>query len=346
MKSGYVAISTKIRAMYAGHLEIADYEQLLKKNSVGEICAYLKQSAEFKEALQNVNELNVHRGDLETSLEQIFKNHYSGLYNFADLQKKRMLRFIFMKEELDFLKRAVMYAMSEESETNLRIPYPGDAFFQQHTRIDLEAVKRAGSLSDIVEGCRDTPYYDILNRVSMNASDPATVLMLLDRYYFERLWRAKNRYVEKAGREAFTRYIGSDIDALNVLWIYRCKKYFKTSNEFIYTYIIPIYYHLSEADIAGMVDAQDLGACEQAIRNTTYAYLLDRTNGTAFMDGNYARKRYQAAKKAYQLHPLSMTEIFAFFDLKAIELASVKTIIEGIRYQVDPQTIRENIYIG
>lgn len=213
-------------------------------------------------------------------------------------------------------------------------------------KLTSDMILRASTLSDVVEACKKSEYYAVLNRAVNVDPDPTAVVMILDRYYFNKLWRGKKRFIEKSQIEIFSDYIGMDIDALNILWIYRCKKYFKTPPEFIYTYIIPIYRKLTQSDIAGMVDAPDVNACEEAIRKTRYMFLLDNLAENAFPDENYNMMRYNAAKQAFRRHLMSVTGIFAYFDLKQKELLNIKTIIEGVRYQVDPQVIRNHIYVG
>ena len=344
--SGYNAIAAKLRAMHAGVLTPEDYGQLLTKTTVGDVCAYLKQNTAYGNVLRDVNEYNIHRFELEVCLQKSLKNDFFRLYEFVDLDKRRMMQLIFMQEEIEFLKRAIRYACSEQSEENLRLPYQGDPFFLRHSQIDMDMILRARALQDVVEACKKSEYYPVLNRAVHVDSDPTAVVMFLDRYYFDTLWRKKNRFVEKADIESFSDYVGMDIDALNILWIYRCKKYFNTPPEFIYTYIIPIYRKLSPADVSSMVEAPDVQACEQAIRNTRYGFLLDKLTENTFLDENYNMMRYKAAKLAYKRHLMSITGIFAYFDLKQKELLNIKTIIEGVRYSVDPQVIREHIYIG
>ena len=42
------AIATKARAMYGARVTAADYEELIKKRSVGEAAAYLRDNTHYK----------------------------------------------------------------------------------------------------------------------------------------------------------------------------------------------------------------------------------------------------------------------------------------------------------
>lgn len=64
------AILSKARAMYGKRLTAADYQALLTCQSVGEVAAYLKQRTVYAQVLSGVNELTIHRGQLESLLKK------------------------------------------------------------------------------------------------------------------------------------------------------------------------------------------------------------------------------------------------------------------------------------
>jgi len=64
----YSHLSTKIRAMKGKMLTKDDYEQLLLRNSVLEVAIYLKNNTYYNDFLQELNESNVHRGQVEMLL--------------------------------------------------------------------------------------------------------------------------------------------------------------------------------------------------------------------------------------------------------------------------------------
>ena len=92
--------------------------------------------------------------------------------------------------------------------------------------------------------------------------------MRLDRFYIETLWKAKNS-LEREDKDAFASWLGTDIDMMNIMWIYRGKKFWDFSNERIYTYILPIRYRLSSEDISRMVQSDDPKALEEYVKANT-----------------------------------------------------------------------------
>ena len=57
MSVEYSAIAAKLKAMYSKFLTRDDYEQLLERKSVNDICSYLKSTPGYGEVLEQVNEI-------------------------------------------------------------------------------------------------------------------------------------------------------------------------------------------------------------------------------------------------------------------------------------------------
>ena len=64
MSVEYSAVAAKLKAMYARFLDQKDYEELLSKRSVGDVCAYLKSMSGYSDVLSDVDEREIHRGVL------------------------------------------------------------------------------------------------------------------------------------------------------------------------------------------------------------------------------------------------------------------------------------------
>ena len=55
---------------------------------------------------------------------------------------------------------------------------------------------------------------------------------------------------------------------------------------------------------------------------------------------------YKSAKSMLSNKPESMAAIYAYFELKEVEISLVTTIIESIRYGLDKQIIRRHIKLS
>ena len=165
MSVEYSAIAAKLKAMYSKFLTRDDYEQLLERKSVNDICSYLKSTPGYGEVLEQVNERDIHRGQMEILLEQEMVDEYVRLYNFMDNSKRTVMEFWFMRREIAFLKREIRYIYTHEERSNDEVNQSKfDAFFETHTKINREIMHNAKSLSDCIEACKNTPYSEPLQR--------------------------------------------------------------------------------------------------------------------------------------------------------------------------------------
>lgn len=343
MKNDFCALSTKIKAMHADHLTVEDYNAMLDKHSVDEISTYLKQTY-YAPFVSDMKSGTVHRGALEEHIEQKYTFEFTKLYSFVGHNERKLLGFLFMKLEISVLKTALGRIFGHERAIPGELRHTSDEFFSSHSNINIELLSSAMSVSDVCNACKNTSYYPVLNRAASMGSDYPDICMMLDRLFFKKLWSAAKKSVPQG--DVFIKYVGMLIDYNNIMWIYRLKRFFKTPNELIYTYLIPVYYRLTSEQISAIVEASSTEEAEKLIRATKYADILSPNGDNSFIENNYKRIYYEQAKKAYKLYPETLTQVFAFFCLLMTEEENIKTIIEGIRYNISPELIRKYIYIG
>lgn len=344
MSTKFTAMSAKLKAMNAEHLTEQEYDQLLEKHTVGEICAYLKQTA-YRSVTAELNDRSVHRGKLEECLERRNREDYFKLYVFADSDARKLIRFFFVRDEITVLKEVLKHCFNNEHGV---LPYVDEIkgeFFDKHSGIDVPLLLQSTNVSSVAEACRNTDFYPVLSHARSNESGYPAIAMSLDRLYFHKLWKAIGKYAPKPQQAALKNYIGTQIDYMNIMWIYRCKKYFRISNELIYTYLIPIYFRLSKDDIISMIEAPTEAALENIISSGKYSDILLNSEGNLFIEQNYKKIRFKNAKKAYKLHPGTLTEVFAFFDMRLAETKNLETVIEAVRYHTDAEQTKKLINI-
>ena len=62
-----------------------------------------------------------------------------------------------------------------------------------------------------------------------------------------------------------------------------------------------------------------------------------------FPEGNYRYIYNRLSKSIFVTYPESMVAVYAYMNLKEVELNNITTIIEGIRYNLNPDFIRTHI---
>ena len=96
------AIATKARAMYGARVTQADYEELMKKRTVGDAAAYLRDNTHYREVLGQIDPAAIHRGQLEHLLRSLRYIQYQRLiaYNFG---QQKLYRYLYFREEIQQL---------------------------------------------------------------------------------------------------------------------------------------------------------------------------------------------------------------------------------------------------
>ncbi len=347
MSVEYSAVAAKLKAMYSKILTGGDYEELLAQKSVNDICGYLKSTPGYSEVLADVNERSIHRGQMELLIAQELMDEYVRLYNFVDHTKRELLEFWFMRREVEFLKREIRYIYTHEKRSNDEIIQGEfEIFFETHTKINREIMNNARSLSDCIEACKDTLYAEPLMRAQSLGADFFSMGMVLDSYYYPAIWRLIGRNLKGEQAEYFRKLMGSEIDMLNLMWIYRGKKYFSFKNEIIFTYLLPVRYRLTEDVIKQLVNADSIERFVDIVNDSTsYGELFENYDKGRFPEENYRYIYKNLSKSIFSNHSESMAAIYAYLNLKEVELDNITTITEGIRYNLNPDSIREHVGI-
>ncbi len=202
----------------------------------------------------------------------------------------------------------------------------------------------AKSLSDCIEACKNTPYSEPLQRAENIGADSFSMGMVLDTYYYKSIWHTASVALDKTQENLFKRLIGTKIDMLNLMWIYRGKKYFEFTNEIIFTYLLPVRYRLTEEVIKQLVNADSVERFIDIVnQSTAYGKLFEDYDKGRFPEGNYRYIYNRLSKSIFVTHPESMVAVYAYMNLKEVELNNITTIIEGIRYNLNPDFIRTHI---
>ena len=298
--SDFDALSAKLKAMRSLAFSSGEYEELLEKQTVGEAFLYLKKTP-YGEFLSDLGEGDIHRGKIEERLDKRCDKIYTSLYLFSNPACRELVKFFKMRGLIDQI--------------------------------------REDNIEDMAKKNNDERLSPVLNRQKRGDFGDIKASMMPDKIYYSELWRAISKFKIKEQREALKDYIGTQIDCMNIMRIYRCKRYFKTPPELIYTYLIPVYYRLSKEKIIETVRAEG----ELLGRDDLYFELFEGDENFLIED-NIKKFLTKRAKRAFALYPRTITEVFAFYDLFSIEVRNIKTIIEGIRYKTPPELIRKHIY--
>lgn len=339
----YSGIVTKIRAMQAKLLTDDHFRELAELRSVSEVVSYLKRLPAYSKAFENIDENMLHRGDVEKILVQSLYNDYSKLYRFSGIEHQRFLKLYLKRYEVDLINycfRIVCNHYAEPFDLNHK-----KDFFDQYSQISIDRLITSKTTEELVSNLQGTEYYAPLK--ILQESDRAVTLfdydLALDLYVFTSVWKERKKVLKGTELEIFTRDCGTKIDLLNLQWIYRAKKYYHMTPAQIYSFIIPVHFHIKLPELKTLIECDSLDDFINLLPKTYYGrrYDWDETFTLEKIYADFLCRLYCADRRN---HPYSIASINTYLFLKEEELKKITTVLECIRYGLAAQETLK--YIG
>jgi V/A-type H+-transporting ATPase subunit C len=328
----YSGINTKVKAMSSKLISKDDYDKILNLETVTDLIAYLKKHPGYHDLFQKYDEREIHRGEAERVFINGLYLDYTKIYRFANDRQRQDLELIFFRYEVNVLKACVRLIHNNASAYDLSVFHP---FFTKHSQIDVNKLSSSRSMDEYIQNLKGTEYYTLLSKI--NAKSGLTAFdynMALDVYYFTKSWRLKDKILKGNNKEAFTLRIGTEIDLLNIMWIYRSKKMYDMNAGDIFTYLIPVNYKLTKAQLARLVSTVTLEEFMNLIATTRYKnfapHLRDQT-----MEKEYIRIVDDIYLYNITRYPASMATVNYYLFRKDMEISKLTSSLECIRYGLD-----------
>lgn len=328
----YSGINTKVKAMHPKLISQDDYQKISNIDTVPDLIAFLKKHPGYTEFFQKYDEREIHRGEAERVLINSLYMDYTKLYRFANDDQRLDLQLVFFRYEINVLKTCIRLIHNKENPYDLSVFQP---FFSKHSQINVALLSSSRSMDEYIQNLKGTEYYAMLSKLHTKPGLTSfDYEMTLDVYYFTKSWRLKDTVLSKNNRKAFTHRMGTEIDLLNIMWIYRSKKTYDMNSAQIFTYLIPVSYKLSPAQLSRLVQAATIDEFLNNLNSTRYRKLIE-----FLKDGTIEYEVNRIINKIYQTnitrYPASMTPVNYYLFLKDLEISRLTSALECIRYGLE-----------
>lgn len=330
----YSGITTKVKAMESKLITENQFREMAALGSVFEAVEYLKRISSYQLVFSGTEQGDLHRGDIEQMLALSQYHDFAKLYRFSNLTQRRFLDLCFMHYEISILKKCLRNVMGHK-EFSLDLSL-FDEFFQRHSRLHLMQLSSSENLTEFIMNLEGTPYYHLISNLS--DSVPPTLFdieMHLDLYYFKTVWKLKRKYLSKSEQMVLTTCYGSQLDLLNIQWIYRSNKYYHLPAADIYSLLIPISYRLRKGEITALVEAVGLDEFFQVLKTTYYGSISTfDLSEKPDLESLYEQLLYRVYLQTSRKQPYSIASLNSYLFFKEMEIQKIITIIECIRYGI------------
>ncbi len=328
----FSGINTKIRAMSSNLISREDYQKIANLDTTADFINFLKNHPGYQEIFQKYDEHELHRFDAERIFIYGFYYDYAKIYRFANQEQRKDLELIFLRHEVTILKNCIHYIYNEETTYDLSM---FQEFFDRHSDFDITALAASRSMEEFIRQLKDTEFYPMFLKLqNSSVVNMFDYEMQLDIYYFKRMWKIKGKLVHGDTLKAVTERLGTEIDLLNIMWIYRSKAVFDINPTDLLSYIIPVNHKLSKEQLVKLIKSTSLDEYYAILKTTYYKGTIP-----SLMDGTIEVTYNQSMNKLYKdykaKYPASMTAVNYYLFQKESEIARLTTALECIRYGLD-----------
>lgn len=329
------AINSKILLMKRECLSSDDLMRLSHFKSVGEIAEYLKTNSRYSEVLKNTDISSIHRGKLEADLHGQLNRDIKAILPFAGSSAKFFLNLYTIKEEILTLKICLRYLYSEN-----KIPLENTNYFTSKTFEKLKTVK---NIEDFLYALSGT-HYEISLKSFLDRPEKQNLFEIetaLDMYFRKLCHKYIKKYLSGEEEKIVRKTYGTVFDIDTLMFILRSKKYYSFRPQNIYPYISTSNFHLSTAEIRAIVDAKTPEKTLDEINKTKYKKIFSQD--TRFFEKPALEYILKVYSSVYRKNQFSIEAILYYIKLKEIEIKNITTLIEGVRYGLDPSVIQSHI---
>ena len=310
-------------------------QEIVRFSDVPQVAAYLKKTPEYAKAWSDLDENNLHRGEIEKLLKKSIFGNFSRIYNFANKEQRKFLALYSKRYEIRVLKE-IMTNLFDHRSTDPVDMSPYRDFFLHHSKLDIDRVAGAGNMDEFMTALKGNEFYAPLQSVYENGNGLLFDYgMALDLYYFNQIWSVRKKLFKGNDLDEITKAYGEKFDMLNLQFILRSKRYYKMEPAAIYAQLIPVNYKLKKEEITALVEATSKEEGEQIFSRTWYGRKYQQLNLIS-MEELYNSLLRTVLEKEARKDPYSVAVLYSYLYHKEHEVNRLTIALECVRYQVDP----------
>ncbi len=340
----YSGINARVKALLGKTLEEEDYRNLLALDSVQDIFDYLYENTYYHQSLADLAGKEMHRRELERTLKKKFIDDYEIIFHYLSGPAGKFLRGLFDKFKIDDLKMLLRTILIEHDLDYLK---ENLLYLGVHNGINIDELTAIRDYSDLLSAFKNTIFHDTLERFEDRYQDNKNLFpveMTLDFQYFLRLKKLADK-LNKKDFQIVKDLLGTQVDLLNINWVYRIKRFYDLSSEEILNYTLPFHYRLKEEDLRSLARVDDADEIFDLLSGTTYDKVftaLKRDRSIVF-EKYFLSYLLKKARRWVVKGNFNIGTIMGFLFIKEYEIRDIITIVEGVRYSLSADEIHDYI---
>ena len=329
------AIIAKAKAIYGKRLTPEDYGNLLHRSDVSGVVAYLKDTLRYRKTFAHVNEMQIHRGQVEQLIAKDMFELYIKLCKFMAADRNSFCFYLIRELEIKQIIAALIYIKAGATDGYL-LEMP--TYLMEYTCFDLMKLAKAGTYVEVLEVLSDTPYYKVLKNLLSTfrrQDDMNEAAVTLYAWYIHWAFKAIERSFKGSEAQKLKEIFLRRSDLSNLTVCYRKKSLFNEESERIKKSLYDVHYRLTPAMIDEILSQPD--AAEKLLALLKRIYFKDKIDyDPENLEIAVRRYNYSFYKKQLGFTDNGVMALYSLMVLCETERANLQTIIEGVRYQRPP----------
>lgn len=339
------SVMTRARAKYGSRLRYEDYASLAGVSGLREIVSFLRTKkgfAPYFDALASDTSLS--RAKLENALKTAFITEAQRLCGFEKSVGDPIIKYLVLDRETELILDYIINLSLGTPEKMLLESIPQ---FNSGTKIDFTKLFQISDVIQLSKYLLKTRYFklaSVLPKSNDGFYDISLIEAVLSRIKYKMIFNEINRAFPSETAKTLTRSILMRIELTDFGMIYRAKKYYGLSENYIRTNMVGYRCMLTAKNSEQILAAPSADEALRIFSKTSYA---SRIRKFGIEDISLFTKKAVIEAEIRQIHFSADPAVVlsAYLRYLETECENITRIIEGVAYHVPKDEILENLII-
>ncbi len=344
MQKSALAALPKARYIASLRLTQEDYRSLMRRTSVLEVVGILQNHDYLKSTLGSLARTNIHREQLEQALSKDVFYKYDKLMRYVYKKNHFSSYFLVRSEINELLAKLKLFSAGLPGQYILQMP----GFLLEKTSLKLMEIAAAKDIKTFCDLLHGTPYLKIVQSV-LNKNKEVDDYLLCEHafevYYYNYVFKMIDIDLKGTPKEQITQLFLMQAEIFNLDMLFRIKAFYSQqfSLERIQSLLLPFYCVLSKKQLYKLCACANLQQFLQIYNSSKAAVKYGKKyDDFKTMHINEAQSvLYRKALKLLRFTIVPEVALAALMCIAQIERSNIVSVIEGVRYKLEPEKIEQ-----
>lgn len=323
----------KLSGMYAKRLKYNDLQELLHQNNLKSAIIILKTK------ILELNELDesARRIQIETVLDKILIADIIKIKRLLDKNDKEIFNWFIEKYKIRCIKSVFrkLYSKTVVHYNPESIKIWTESIFK-----DIDGIQNVEDIAGFLHFINKTNYKKVFENFSNKEDQIKETNIFEIENDMDKIYLNKLIAITKDKNERLEKMIINKIDLMNLLWLYRMKKYYNFSEDKIKDIFIKQEKSNSKLEIKQFLSLENDTEILETFKKKAY---IKKYETSLSFEQNINRYLYKEYYKIFKSQMFDISNICAYINLIEMENADIVHIIEGIRYNLNKEEIQKKL---